>query len=101
MNTPTPPPAQNEPGSPAGDSVTDWRLVAVAAHDPLLLARALQKIAVPEIELHAVRFETGGFGHPARLELVFSARADRARLASVRMQKIIGMQGVELRKCVI
>lgn len=68
----------------------------MAATEPLLLSRVLQKLAVPEIGLLAVRFETGA-GSDSSLELEFTARPERARLVAARLRKIVGVHGVGLR----
>lgn len=98
MKTMPPSVQQNSHPAVAGDATACWRLIVVAGpEDSLVLARALQKLAVPEIELRRVQFETGGFGDPTRLELTFHARAERARLAAVRMEKLHAVRSVTLR----
>jgi acetolactate synthase regulatory subunit len=73
-----------------------WRLQVAAVPEPLLLARVLQKFSVPEIELHAVCYAAFISADLARVELTFAARPERARLATARLQKLIGMQEVTL-----
>jgi hypothetical protein len=81
---------------PVATEAASWHLHIVAMDEPLLLARVLQKLAVPEIGLRAVHFETGGPGGEARVALTFAAHPARARLAAVRVQKIIGVQALKL-----
>ena len=73
-----------------------WHMQLAAAQEPLLLSRVLQKLAVPEIELLAVRLETGA-GADAQLDLEFAASPERARLVASRIRKIVGGHGVGLR----
>jgi hypothetical protein len=80
----------------AATEATCWRLHAVATDAPLLLARILQKFAVPEIELRAVHFESSGLGGEAQAVLAFVARPARARLAAARLQNLVGMRSVDL-----
>jgi len=77
-------------------AVSRWRLQVEAAPDPRLLPRVLQKLAVPEIKLHAVHYAASTSAGPARIELTFAARPERARLATVRVQKLIGMRETAL-----
>jgi hypothetical protein len=74
------PSAPNQfPADFPGASETDsWRWHIVAVDDPFLLAHILQKLAVPEIDLHAVQSETGGAGSEAQGVQVFIARRARA-----------------------
>ncbi len=84
------------PDSPSadGDETAAWRLVVTGESEPLLLARVLQKLAVPEIAVTQVRLEVNG---PAsRAELIFRARAPRAHLAAVRLEKILAVREVVL-----
>lgn len=96
MNTSALQPTQTHSGLTAADAVVCWRLVVLATNDPLLLPRVLQKLAVPEIELHAAHYDAGVPGGGASVELIFATHAARARLAAVRMQKLIGMRDVTL-----
>lgn len=74
----------------------DWRLEITAASEPLLLARVLQKLAVPEIELRAVDYEAGAASGEARAILHFRAVVARARLAAARMEKLLSVRTVRL-----
>lgn len=92
MNTSAPSPTPVAPAPVA----SYWRLQLTATPEPLLLSRVLQKFSMPEIEVLAVRFETGA-GTDSQLELEFAARPERARLVAARLRKIIGVHGVGLR----
>ncbi|SDS05321.1 hypothetical protein [Opitutus sp. GAS368] len=81
---------------PSPPDPTCWRLHAVATDEPLLLARVLQKLAVPEIGLRAVHFETGGPGGEAQVVLAFVARPERARLVAARLRNLVCMRSVDL-----
>ncbi len=72
-------------------AVPCWRLQIAAAPDPLLLPRVLQKLAVPEIALHTVHYAAATPAGGSRIDLTFAARPERARLATVRLQKLIGL----------
>lgn len=87
------PPVPSHPAlAVTGDETAAWRLVITGESEPLLLARILQKLTVPEIELHSAHYEAG----EARVGLTFTARPVRARLAKVRLEKIIGVRTVTL-----
>lgn len=94
MKTMPPTLAPDSAPAPAGDETAAWRLIITGESEPLFLARALQKLAVPEITVMQVRYEVAGTTSHA--ELCFQARAPRARLAAVRLEKLIGVRSVAL-----
>ena len=98
MNTSAPVLRPDIPAAPEGDAPGRWRLLILAAGEPLLLSRILQKLTVPEIELRAARYDCGPPDADARVELTLLTRPARARLAAVRLQKIVGVQAVDLRE---
>lgn len=73
-----------------------WRLEVVAGPEPLLLARLLQKLAVPGIRLSAVRYEAGVAASVARVSLRLQAAPGRARLVAARCEKLLSVRSVHL-----
>ncbi len=62
-----------------------WRLTLVAhGHDPLVVARALQKAAVPEVELEAVAYVRA----QAHLELTLVCSEARAELTREKLERL-------------
>ena len=94
MNAPDLPLLPNFPDVSEGDAPDRWRLQILAVGEPLLLSRVLQRITVPEIELRSAHYEIDGPSGIARIELTLFARPARARLATARLRKIIGVQSV-------
>lgn len=89
------PPVESNP-SAASASANAWRVTVRAENEPLLLARILQKFTIPEIEVRAARYEAGPPGGGAHVELQITAQAGRARLAVIRMSKLICVRRAEL-----
>ncbi len=92
------------PSSPATQAAgldparTNWLLEIIAEPEPLLLARLLQKLAVPELELLGAEYEAGLAGGVARAMLRFHAVEPRARLTAARIGKLISVRTVTLRQ---
>lgn len=71
-----------------------WRLsVHAAGHDPLVLARVLQKAAVPEIALEAAAYTRA----PAALELTLACTAARAELTRRKLERLADVERAVLR----
>jgi len=81
---------------PAPADSPAWHVTVSAENEPLLLARVLQKFAVPEIELQAAHYEADGPGGTARVVLDIRASAARARLAASRLHRLLQVRHVEL-----
>jgi len=92
------PPRNDSPwNDPEAETViATWRLEITAAPEPLLLARVLQKLAVPEIELLAVDYAAGTAAGEACTTLHIRAAAARARLATVRIEKLVSVRATLL-----
>lgn len=88
MNALETPPSPSCCAGEADAASACWRLEITATPEPLLLARALQKLAVPEIELLAVDYDAGAATGEARASLRFLAAAPRARLVTARVRKL-------------
>lgn len=69
--------------------VRRWQLAAdVAAADPLVLARMLQKIAVPEIELTSASYSRAA----GRIEVTLTCTAARAELTRQKIERLLAVQ---------
>ena len=68
---------------------TRWRLTLLThGADPLIVARTLQKAAVPEIELEALAYART----PARLELTIVCTASRAELTREKLERLVDVR---------
>jgi acetolactate synthase regulatory subunit len=65
--------------------------------DPLLLARVLQKLAIPTVTLCAVRYDTVSDERPARAELVICTTRAWAELLAGKLLKLVAVRDVSLR----
>lgn len=72
------------------------RLALRGRPDRLLLARVLQRLSVPEVELHAVRYVAAGPAADSRIEAEFTATAARARLIGRRLAQLPGVGQVAI-----
>lgn len=63
----------------------------------LWLARILQRLSVPEVEVHAVRFVAAAGDGDSHAEVDFAASAARARLLQRRIAQLPGVHAVALR----
>ena len=74
---------------------TRWRLTVLArGHDPLLVARTLQKAAVPEIELEALAYDR----KRSRLEFTVLCTASRAELTRQKLERLADVRRADLRR---
>lgn len=70
-----------------------WRLHVLArGHDPLVVARVLQKVAVPEIELEGVAYTR----EPGHVELTVTCSAARAELTRQKLERLADVRGATL-----
>ncbi|HEX7631693.1 MAG TPA: hypothetical protein VF388_06150 [Lacunisphaera sp.] len=89
-------PIESSP-SAVSASVDVWCVTVRAEDEPLLLARILQKFTIPEIAVQTAHYEAVRPSGDARVELQIRAQPDRARLAPIRMRKLICVREAELR----
>jgi len=89
---PPPPPATVH----GATAPVHWTIQIDATSEQLLLARILQKLAVPEIELHTVHFVAGRAGSPARVAVGIWAAPAWAELVARRLRKLVHVHRVEL-----
>ena len=69
--------------------VARWRLsIQAAGADPLVLARVLQKAAVPEVELDAAHY----IRESARLELTVTCSEARAELTRQKLERLFDVR---------
>jgi len=74
-------------------STARWLLTVLAhGHDPLLVARVLQKVAVPEIELEAVGYAR----ERARLAITLVCTAARAELTRQKLERLADVRQASL-----
>jgi hypothetical protein len=74
-------------------SPTRWRLTLLArGRDPLVVARALQKAAVPEIELATLAYSRA----TAVLELTLVCPASRAELTREKLERLADVRQATL-----
>ncbi len=70
-----------------------WRLTVVAhGHDPLLVARILQKTTVPEIELEALVYARSA----AQIEFTVVCTKSRAELTRQKLERLPDVRGTSL-----
>lgn len=80
----------NAGGTPA------WHVTVLADHGPLVLARVLQKFAVPEIKLIAAHYTVEETDGATEVRLVIRAHSHRARLAASRLGSVLHVRSVKL-----
>ncbi len=97
---PSVPPPQPPP-SPAlwheAATARDWTIVVRGATDRLLLPRVLQKLAVPEVEVRALRYRVEDAAGAAGIELTCRTGEPRARLVARRLATLPAVTAVEVR----
>ena len=72
-------------------------IVIKAENELLLLTRILQKFAVPDVELLAVRFDASQAAMPVLVEVCFRTTPARGRLTAGKLRQLITVQSVEIR----
>lgn len=73
--------------------VTRWRLTVLArGHDALVVARALQKAAVPEVELETLAYARAR----AHLELTVTCTESRAELTRRKLERLADVRRADL-----
>src|SRR5882672_3672243 len=78
------------------EAATVHTITITAENEPLLLARILQKFAVPDIELLTVKFTAGEPNAEATAEVRFRTAPARALLTAAKLRKLIFARRVDI-----
>jgi len=73
-----------------------WAATIEADAEDALLARVLQRLLVQNAVIDTLRYETDETNRSARLEILFRAEAERARLLARRWETIVTVHRVTL-----